>query len=332
MAFRLVVRAAVIAVLGLPVWAFASEFVQGSFQASVACDAYQSFAKGTNPSGVKTVAGSVYEAREINSASEFSWIRILVPDADPPLRWVSKSCDVADFEVAPKPGPAPSDSSKQCNVANTYDSYVLAITWQPGFCEHFKYQGEKPECNAMASSQLVVSNLTLHGLWPNKKGCIGNDLYASCGGSPLDLSDETIAKLQPWMPNFFYETAFGAYEWRKHGVCQALDDDDYFLKALAALQLFNGSVAGKYIRDNIGGSISRTQLIQKIDQEAGESGGKNVTVLCSNQKYLQEVRISLSKDFSIDAGMAGLMKGGTPLPSVQGCSGDVLVIERSGPD
>jgi ribonuclease T2 len=56
-------------------------------------------------------------------------------------------------------------------MPNQQDSYVLAITWQPGFCEHAKYNGKKPECDAMNSGALEAKTLSLHGLWPNKQEC-----------------------------------------------------------------------------------------------------------------------------------------------------------------
>jgi len=56
-----------------------------------------------------------------------------------------------------------------CNVANTYDSNFLALSWQAGFCEYFDYSGDKPECNRLNAGKISVTNITIHGLWVNKK-------------------------------------------------------------------------------------------------------------------------------------------------------------------
>jgi ribonuclease T2 len=34
-------------------------------------------------------------------------------------------------------------------MPNDFDSYVLAVTWPPVYCEHANYKGRNPECNAI---------------------------------------------------------------------------------------------------------------------------------------------------------------------------------------
>src|SRR5436853_3588945 len=83
--------------------AFGSDSVDGTFTATVACDAYQSFNKGTNPGAVRTIPGQEYQAREINTAPDYAWVRIVIPDIEQSDRWVSRECGVSLFTVAEKP-------------------------------------------------------------------------------------------------------------------------------------------------------------------------------------------------------------------------------------
>ena len=107
------------------------------------------------------------------------------------------------------------------------------MTWQPGFCEHKSGNRDKPECRDLMSGKLRIDHLTLHGLWPNNPSCGAS--YAYCPGPRLQLQPQTIASIQPWMPNWYYSSRFGAYQWQKHGTCQTgLDDDRYFRKAVDA--------------------------------------------------------------------------------------------------
>ena len=44
--------------------------------------------------------------------------------------------------------------------------YVLAVSWQPAFCEG---HADKPECASQTEARFDASNLTLHGLWPQPR-------------------------------------------------------------------------------------------------------------------------------------------------------------------
>lgn len=302
----------------------ASVPVEGTFTAVKSCDAYQSFKKGTNPGSLRTIAGEKYEATEVNTAQDYGWVRIVVPGIEAADRWVAKECGLPDFSVSTPPEPA---AGNACDTPKTHDSYVLAITWQPGFCEHGGFNGNKPECDAMASGELSVANLTLHGLWPNKASC--GTRYGNCGGPPLDLSEETVSEISPWMPNFFFEKSFGAHEWNKHGVCQALDDDAFFRASVAAVKVVNDSDLGRYVRENIGGEISVTKMFTLLVGAGGPKAAKNMTIACKG-KYLQEIRLSLPLSYTLDDGIKGMV-GGPSIARVQGCAGDAVYVERSGP-
>lgn len=40
-------------------------------------------------------------------------------------------------------------------MPNDFDSYVLAVTWPPVYCEHANYKGRNPECNAINIGKTV---------------------------------------------------------------------------------------------------------------------------------------------------------------------------------
>lgn len=309
--------------------ASASEAANGQFRPSRACEAYLSFNKSTNPGLVKVAPGTDYEIREVNTR-EARWLRIQIPDAKEPLRWVAADCGVASgLTFGSRATAATAGGDNACRIPDKHDSYVLAVTWQPGFCEHFKYNGKKPECDNMADGRLTVSNLTLHGLWPNRKQC--GTQYADCGSTPLSLSKDTVSYIAPWMPNFFYQTTFGSYEWKKHGTCQStMDADTYFRRAANAVKTVNDSTVGQYIRANIGGRISRTEFMKRFGEATGLAKAQDhVGLLCSGE-YLQEIRIRLPLDFKEGAGMRELV--GTPASGASlgaSCPEDIR-IEASG--
>ena len=44
--------------------------------------------------------------------------------------------------------------------------YVLAVSWQPGFCET---RWRLPECRSQTSERYDASHFSLHGLWPQPR-------------------------------------------------------------------------------------------------------------------------------------------------------------------
>jgi len=310
--------------------ALASEKVEGTFTAVRDCEAYQSFNNGTNPGMIKVKPGVTYEAEEINKPGDWNWIRVDIDDATPNLRWVSKECGTPNIKTPPQP---PDDDKKKCRTPNQYDSYLLAMTWQPGFCEHPPHL-DKPECSALDTGKLSVSHLTLHGLWPNKDGC-GID-YGKCGNTPLSLEEDTLSALAPWMPNCYYANPlckFAEYEWKKHGTCQERDDDTYFKLAIDLLQRVDKSEIGKYLKDNVGKKISVEEYRKHIEATMGKEVADRMLLVCPEGQgdYLQEIRLQLPKVLVVDDDISKMVAGANTFGGkfATDCN-DKIYIERSG--
>jgi len=299
----------------------ASESAGGTFTATKSCEAFSSFAKRSNPGAVQVSAGTAYVVREINKV-DYDWVRVEVPGAQPSLRWVQRECGTPALEN--KQTAIPRDGGGSCSIPNKQDSYVLAITWQPGFCEHVDYKGKKPECDAMNSGALPAKTLSLHGLWPNKKEC--GTQYGSCSGENFALSKETIDKVAPWMPNFFYERTFGAYEWNKHGKCQSLSPDAYFIKAVSAVKVVNDSEVGKIVLGSVGKSFRVSEFFDRVKARYGDKVAGSISLICTQRKYLQEIRVTLPLEFGTDGDLPQMVGNAAPAPSRQvGCADEVYV-------
>lgn len=306
--------------------ASASESANGSFIASKSCEAYSSFAKRSNPGDARISAGTSYTVREINK-TDYDWVRVEVPGAEPKLRWVQRDCGKPELEEREERTAARSNG-EVCSLPNQQDSYVLAITWQPGFCEHVSYKGKKPECDAMNGGTLPAKTLSLHGLWPNKKECGTN--YGSCNGPAFSVSKDTIEKVAPWMPNFYYERTFGAYEWNKHGRCQALPPDDYFIKAVSAVRVVNDSEVGKIVLGSAGKSFRVNDFFDRVKARYGDKVANTITLVCTQRKYLQEIRVSLALDFATDRDLPQMVANARPAASRTANCADEIHVEAAG--
>lgn len=161
--------------------------VEGTFKATKSCPAYKSFKRGHNPGNIHSAPGRTYEVVEENKA-EGPWALILIPEINS-RRWVTKECGITTITSRSASTGGTSGSSPGCNIGNTYDSFVLALSWQAGFCEHYNYSGVKLECDNLNAGNISVTNLTIHGLWPNKNGC--KKSYGDCTNDPLVLEGTT---------------------------------------------------------------------------------------------------------------------------------------------
>ncbi|MBN1209340.1 MAG: hypothetical protein JXB05_31100 [Myxococcaceae bacterium] len=309
--------------------AFASVQVAGTFEAVRSCDAFKSFQKGTNPGNIRLEPGQTYTVEELNERGG-DWVRVSVPAVREPLRWVPKECGVTEFTEKDSSGTIEGAArAGRCNTANTYDSNVLAMSWQPGFCEHARYSGRKPECDALEDGELVISHLTIHGLWPNKQSC--GTSYGNCRGSALSLSEDTLAEVAPWMPNLIYDTELASHEWRKHGSCQSRDDDEYFRAAKLVTEEIDRSVIGDYIKSKIGKEMSVSDLFAQVRRELGPDVEQKIQLLCAGGKYLQEIRLSLPRDVVPGPDIARMVAGAPRMRSrTNKCDSDTIYIERSG--
>ncbi|AOE82747.1 ribonuclease T2 family protein [Pseudomonas sp. TCU-HL1] len=315
--------------LSFTAWA---EPAQGNFVANQRCDAFQSIRKQTNPDDLKVQPGQRYEVVEVNRR-EYDWLRIRVPGSDTPLRWVSAGCGSVEGLVFNTRKPARTESGGEiCSVPDQHDGYVLAATWQPGFCEHARYNGKKPECESLDSGELQISHLTLHGLWPNRQSC-GKD-YGHCAGPAMQLSADTLAYVRPWMPNFRYGTSFGRYQWDKHGVCQTqMDDDRYFRRAADLVRQLDQSAAGQYIVANIGGAISKRAFYEQVDADFGSGKAQNNFLLICSGQYLQEVRVALPRELKQADSLVGVVDGQFAASRARDrneCRADRILIEAGG--
>ena len=309
--------------------ALASEKVSGTFEAVRGCEAYSSFRKGHNPGLVRVQPGAFYQAIEINKKGDWDWIRIRInaPASDAPLRWVARECGKTNIEAGDDEKPR---DGGHCSTPNLYDSFVLALSWQPGFCEHYPFSGVKPECNALENGSIVLNHLTIHGLWPNRQECGTN--YGNCADTPLDLAEDTIIRLAPWMPNFYFSTVFGEYEWKKHGTCQGLEDDAYFLLAKGLAQQVDSSEIGAYLRAHIGSNIRPAEFKAEITASMGEDMARHVQLVCTRGKYLEEIRLNLPKQIDVDASLPEMVARAKPTATFTKDCGSEIYIERSGRD
>ncbi|WP_419419661.1 ribonuclease T2 family protein [Legionella sp. D16C41] len=290
----------------------------GKLIATETCPAYLSKNKRTNPDGLFTQPNTHYQIREINRLNNPDWLRIEISEnTEYPLRWVSINCGQANFEP---------DQVNNCQqVPGMADSYVLALSWQPGFCQTYGYEAGKPECLHLSPNSYQASHLVLHGLWPNQADC--GQSYGFCGITPqanhcdypaLNFSEKVANLLKLLMPSFAVGSCLERHEWYKHGSCQILSNDDYFSLALRLTQEMQATLFGDYLHNHLGQRVPLTQLRQVIEQSFGKNAPNKVYLGCKNG-YLVDIFVQLPALIPFNEPLSSLIKKAQELNRYDGC-------------
>ena len=294
---------------------WASAPASGTITATQSCDAYASKNKRTNPGDIKLVINQQYSVFEVNKASNPTWYRVRVANAKPAERWVNEHCGTIDVQINDGGGSGGGDGSQGnvCNTPGLEDSYVLALSWQPAFCESHR---DKPECRIEDKKSYQARNFTLHGLWPNKKSC--GTRYGFCGevrSRPGDFCDypllslftEVRTDLEQVMPSAAAGSCLQRHEWFKHGTCQTdWSMDEYYEVSVDLTRQFNESGIAYFISRNIGNTVTEEAFINKVDCIHGSGAHRRIELKCKGGN-LVDVYISLPGTINNDAGLGELM-------------------------
>jgi len=109
----------------------------------------------------------------------------------------------------------------------------MALTVHSAFCaEHAR----KAECSARGQRPLVI-----HGLWPERYE--PRTYPHDCPAPPLDLDRGLALELEDFMPGMADQ--LHEHEWREHGGCSGLDDDEYFHHALELARTVDSALGAR---------------------------------------------------------------------------------------
>ena len=302
----------IILCLSLTIWtnsAQASIKINNEFQATRTCDALQSIRRGTNPGNINIVPGITYQATEKNKP-DATYYRLKIEGADPSLRWVAVNCGELLGAIGDNGGG---------NSVPDNPEYLLAISWQPAFCET---RPNKEECETQTVTRFDADKFTLHGLWPQPRG---NDY---CGVSqrnkqldkdkkwsdlpPIDLSEELFAELAVKMPGIASD--LHRHEWYKHGTCYNTTPEEYFRESLMLLDQVNNSAVQDLFAENIGEEITATQIGNKLVEAFGDGVDKKVRIRCTtdrnprNREIVTELWLNLEGNIEPDTQISDLFK------------------------
>ena len=271
----------------------ASEKLEGCFEATQSCQALRSIRKKTNPNNIQLKIGKEYQLIAKNKANAATHYQLIIQGATPASRWVAIDCG----KILKHCSASPSQSTTKGKTSNN-NKYLLALSWQPSFCETHQ---SKPECKTLTATRFEAQHLVLHGLWPQPR----NNAY--CGVSAKDKSidrkgrwhllkplklDKAVAKeLAKVMPGM--ASNLQRHEWIKHGTCYGKNENAYYADALALTAEINSSNFSTLFSNNLGKKITLQQIRKRFDQVFGKDSGKKVNLRCDRKGRISELWINL---------------------------------------
>lgn len=181
-------------------------------------------------------------------------------------------------------------------------SYVLAISWQPAFCETAP---RKPECRSQTANRYDASNFALHGLWPQPRsqaycGVDGateeNDRQGRWHDLPWNHLDENLwQRLRRMMPGT--KSGLHKHEWIKHGTCmKGTDATHYFAVSLDLLEQVNTSAMRELFASSIGRKLDGDDIRAAFEADFGKGSGSRLRIACErdgSRQIIREVTIGL---------------------------------------
>lgn len=317
---------ALMAVLLLAPVARAEVPLTGYFTATKACPAMQSISRQTNPGNITTQPGTAYDLIAGNTDRP-THLWIVIPGASPDRRWVAVDCGTratdaeGQMDEPPPPAPVPTYRGTQ---------YILAINWQPAFCET---SPDKPECRAQAPDSYEATNFTLHGLWPQPRsnefcGVSDDDRWASENGHWFDLPEVQLsarlrAELDEVMPGT--RSALDRHEWTKHGTCYGTSQTEYYADALDLVLAVNVSAVAELFASKIGRKITLREVRAAFDADFGAGAGDRVRMACEpdgNRTIITELTIGLTGTITGPDDLAALIAAAGPTEG--GCNSGMV--------
>lgn len=232
-------------------------------------------------------------------------------DRDPAARPVAT-------ETAHRPVAAPGKPA--------FDFYLLALTVHPAFCADGRTN--IPECRARGSRPLVI-----HGLWP--ENATPRTYPRDCPAKPLDLDPALEQELAEWMPGM--AANLHEHEWKKHGGCSGLDDDEYFRRSIDLARAIDGALGARLT--TLAGETATAEELREVADLYEPGIGATFTLHCRTlrgappeqreQPFLVEIRQCIDNDGP--AGAPGTLLDCARLPRHdQGCGAEFRIASPRG--
>ena len=160
--------------------------------------------------------------------------------------------------------------------AGDFDYYVLSLSWSPNWCKTEGEARNSPQCDRPLG-------WVLHGLWPQYEA--GWPSY--CRTTTRDPSRAETAA----MADIMGTGGAAWYQWKKHGRCAGLPQQDYFAAARAAYDAVIRPDVFRQLDNDV--SLPASVVEEAFLQDNPALTADMITITCKSGR-IQEARICLT--------------------------------------
>ncbi|NKN38033.1 ribonuclease [Agrobacterium sp. a22-2] len=184
-------------------------------------------------------------------------------------------------ETAASPAPRPVAVPR----GKGFDFYVLSLSWSPTYCGSDEGRGNRQQCGTDADYGLIV-----HGLWPQNE--TGYPEFCNSGEAERvpDSLGQSLFDIMPGM-------GLIGHEWRKHGTCSGLSQQDYFRVTRQAYERIKIPEVLKNAKALASLRLGTERIEDMFTDKNPDLGKRGIAVTCDDGK-LDEVRICLTKELA----------------------------------
>jgi len=249
------------------------------------------------------------------------------------MRWVVACALLLPSLAACAPDGGAASAGDAASAASPTDhEFVLAVSWEPGFCATDDGRGKR-ECQTMTPDRFDATHFSLHGLWPDDLD--DAEIYpcycshgapVSCEQSePADqvrVSDDVFRRLRVLMPGT--RSGLHRHEWTKHGTCYGADVDTYFSDAIVLIDRLNASPIQQLFENRIGENLSLREIESAIDKAFGEGAADRVVLRCDGRgrdRVITGIDINLKGVITPGADLGDLILAAPPVAPGAQCGG-----------
>jgi len=186
-----------------------------------------------------------------------------------------------------------------------YDFFVLALTWSPSYCEI-----EGADANRQQCAQGREFGFVVHGLWPQFED--GWPEFCDHDG-PNRVPNALVRDYLDLMPS----AGLMGHQWRKHGVCAGVSQQDYFRLVRAARERI--VIPAQYRNPDADADVAPESVEAAFLAANPGMAGDGIAVSCGG-RHLADVRICLTRDMefrscpAVDARACRLPRAAMPAP------------------
>ena len=159
-----------------------------------------------------------------------------------------------------------------------FDFYVLSLSWSPSYCAAGGEESNRQQCASGRAYGFIV-----HGLWPQFERGYPMD----CPTDRPTVPDTLLRGLYDLIPS----AALIRHQWRKHGSCSGLDQQDYFAVLRAARERITLPTD---MESAVTGRMARPEEVEAAFAHANPGLPEDGIAVTCDRRYLREVRICMT--------------------------------------